>query len=86
MVDGEGSISKIKSELNSMGMEVDVSGAGRHVKRVERRSQVVKERVKAHSSPPIHTTSHHTVHVCTVLCIQAELPAHTRAGPRRQPT
>jgi hypothetical protein len=49
MSDGEGAVGKLMTELNSLGMEVDVSGAGGHVPRVERRIQLVKERVRAHT-------------------------------------
>ena len=46
--DGEGAIGKIKPQLNMMGIEVDISGAGGHVARIERRIRVIKERVRAH--------------------------------------
>jgi hypothetical protein len=48
MADGEGAIAKLKTELNLLGIEVDVSGAGGHVARVERRIQVLKERMRTH--------------------------------------
>jgi hypothetical protein len=48
--DGEGAIGKIKPQLNQLGIEVDVSGAGGHVARIERRIRVIKERVRAHIS------------------------------------
>jgi hypothetical protein len=41
MAGGEGALAKLKTELNALGIEVDVSGAGGHVARVERRIQVV---------------------------------------------
>ena len=50
MSDGEGAIGAIKGELNLLGVEVDVSGAGGHVARIERKIQTVKERVRAHIS------------------------------------
>jgi hypothetical protein len=50
MSDGEGAIGKIKDDLNLLGIEVDVSGAGGHVARIERKIQTVKERVRAHIS------------------------------------
>ena len=46
--DGEGAIAKLKSQLNQLGIEVDISGAGGHVSRIERRLRVLKERVRAH--------------------------------------
>ena len=33
-----------------MGIELDVSGAGGHVSRIERRIRMIKERVRAHMS------------------------------------
>jgi hypothetical protein len=49
MTNGEGALAKLKTELNALGIEVDVSGAEGHVARVERRIQVVKERVRTHT-------------------------------------
>ena len=49
MSDGEGAVGKLVTELNLLGVEVDISGAGGHVPRVERRIQLVKERVRAYS-------------------------------------
>jgi hypothetical protein len=46
--DGEGAIGKIKSHLNLLGIEVDISGAGAHASRIERRLRVVEQRVRAH--------------------------------------
>ena len=48
MSDGEGAIGKLVPFLNSLGIEVDISGAGGHVSKIERRIQVIKERVRAH--------------------------------------
>lgn len=50
MTDGEGSIGAVSSELKMLGIEVDISGAGGHVSRVERRIRTIKERVRAHIS------------------------------------
>jgi hypothetical protein len=46
--DGEGAIGKLKPQLNALGIEVDISGAGGHVSRIERRLRVIKERSRAH--------------------------------------
>ena len=46
--DGEGAIGKLKPYLNKLGIEVDISGAGGHVSRIERRIRVLKERVRAY--------------------------------------
>ena len=50
MTDGEGAIGAIATELRQMGIELDVSGAGGHVSRVERRIRMIEERVRAHVS------------------------------------
>ena len=47
MCDGEGAIGAIKDDLNLLGIEVDVSGAGGHVARIKRKIRTVKERVRA---------------------------------------
>ena len=79
MVDGEGSISKIISELR---MEVDVSGAGGHVKRVERRIQVVKERVRTHTHYLRYTIPLITLSMCVLYCVSRlnYQPTHVRDG------
>lgn len=46
--DGEGAVGKVKNHLNGMGIELDISGAGGHVARVERKIQMIKERARCH--------------------------------------
>jgi Zinc knuckle len=48
MSDWEGAVGKLKVYLNKLGIEVDISGAGGHVARIERRIQMIKERARAH--------------------------------------
>ena len=48
MTDGEGAIGAIKNDLNLLGIEVDVSGAGGHVARIERKIRTVKERARSY--------------------------------------
>ena len=50
MTDGEGSIGSVATDLKMLGIELDISGAGGHVSRVERRIRTIKERVRAHIS------------------------------------
>ena len=70
MCDGEGAMSNIIPELNSLGIEVDISGAGGHVSRVERRIRVVKERVRAHMSYHLpFTLSTVGIGMCVLYCI-----------------
>jgi hypothetical protein len=62
MTDGEGAIGKLIPYLNELGIEVDVSAAGGHVARVERRIRVIKERVRAHMA-------HHLPYGLSTLCL-----------------
>ena len=48
MSDGKGAVGKLTPNLMALGIEVDVSAAGGHVARIERRIQMVKERARAH--------------------------------------
>ena len=48
MSDKEGAIGKMRVDLMVLGIEVDVSAAGGHVARIERRIQMVKEKARAH--------------------------------------
>ena len=48
--DGEGAVGKLKSELNLLRIEVDISGARGHVARIERKIQTVKERVRSYNT------------------------------------
>lgn len=50
MSGGEGAVGAIEDELNSLGIEVGISGAGGHVARIERKIQTVKERIRAYIS------------------------------------
>ena len=75
MSDGEGAIGKITGDLNLLGVEVDISGAGGHVARIERKIQTVKERVRAHISPTsIYTNHSRRGYASVILCVQVELP------------
>lgn len=60
MSDGEGAIGIIRDELSLLGVEVDISGAGGHVARIERKIQTVEERVRAFMS-------HHLPYMLTTL-------------------
>ena len=44
MSDGEGAVKSLIDELGRLGVEVDVSGAGGHVARIERKIRIVGER------------------------------------------
>ena len=71
MSDGEGAIGKLAVELNKLGIEVDISGAGGHVSRIERKLQTVKGRIRAHmagSSIPF-TLSLLGIMMLTFFCV-----------------
>ena len=48
MPDGEGAIAKISTYLEKLSIEVNVTGAGGHVTRIERRIRMIKERIRSH--------------------------------------
>ena len=50
MSDGEGAVVTLVDDLGKLGVDVDISGAGGHIARVERRIRVIKERLRAHVS------------------------------------
>ena len=50
MSDGEGAVVTLVDELGKLGVDVDISGAGGHVARIERRIRVIKERLRAYVS------------------------------------
>lgn len=50
MSDGEGDVVTLVDELGKLGVDVDISGVGGHVARIERKIRVVKERLRAHVS------------------------------------
>ena len=69
MSDGEGAIAKMQTELNAIGVEVDISGAGGHVARVERRIRVIKERVRTHTHHLPYTLSLLGLSMCVLYCV-----------------
>jgi hypothetical protein len=81
MSDGEGAIGKLQTELNALRIEVDISSAGGHVARVERRIQVVKERVRAHTYHLPFTLNITGVVMCVLYCVSRLNcePSETRA-------
>ena len=46
--DGEGALGAMRDELSGLGIVLDTSGPGQHVPVIERKIQLVKERVRAH--------------------------------------
>lgn len=48
MSDGEGAIGKLVPYLERLSIEVNISGAGGHVAKIERRIRVIKERIRSH--------------------------------------
>ena len=50
MSDGEGAVVTLVDELGKLGVDVDISGAGGHVARIERKIRIIKERVRSHTA------------------------------------
>jgi hypothetical protein len=75
--DGEGAIGKLKTHLNMLGIELDISGAGGHVARIERKIQMIKERI-ASSSNPYHNSS-----ICSHKSNNVHIHVHTVLVPYR---
>ena len=48
MSDGEGAVKSLIDGLGRLGVEVDMSGAGGHVARIERKIRIVRERVQCY--------------------------------------
>ena len=71
MSDGEGAVGKITRELNQMGIEVDVSGAGGHVACIERKIQTVKgsTRTIMQSDYLPYTLTHLGVAMLVLFCV-----------------
>ena len=69
MVDGEGSISKLVTELHNKGVEVDVTGAGGHVKVVERRIRVIKECIRAQMNSLPYALTLTALSMCVLYCV-----------------
>jgi hypothetical protein len=68
--DGEGAVGKIKAELESVHkLTVDITGAGGHVKVIERMIQTVKSRVRCHVHDLPFTMSKLLVTMCVLFCV-----------------
>ena len=50
MSDGERGVTSLIPELEARSIDMDISGAGGHVARVERRIKVIKERLRSHEA------------------------------------
>ena len=70
MSDGEGAVVSLVDELGRLGVEVDISGAGGHVARIERKIRVIKERVRAHVAHHLpFTLSTVGISMCVLYCV-----------------
>ena len=74
MTDGEVSIGSVATDLKMLGIELDISGAGGHVSRVERRIRTVKERVRAHIS---HKLPYSLTTLGIAMCVEDKFPSIT---------
>jgi hypothetical protein len=80
--DGEGAISKLKPYLNNLGVEVDTSGAGGHVVRIERRIRTIKERLRSHICGRIPFVMNILILIYLILFVISRLNIeHTSARP-----
>ena len=70
MSNGKESISTLIDELRLLGIEIDISGAGGHVSRIERRIQVVKGRLRAHMCHHLpFTLTNLGITMCAMYCV-----------------
>ena len=70
MSDGESAVVSLVDELGKLGVEVDISGAGGHVARIERKIRLVKERVRSHVAYHLpFTLSTVGIAMCVLYCI-----------------
>ena len=84
MSNGEGSIGTLIDELRLLGIEIDISGAGGHVSRIERRIQLVKERVRAHMCHQLpFTLTNLGITMCAMYCVPRfqTAPSTQRTAP-----
>ena len=82
MSDEEGSIGAIATELKILGVELDISGAGGHVSRVERRIRAIKERVRVHMSHKLpYTLTTLGIAMLVLFCVSRInfQPSHSRS-------
>ena len=70
MSDGERGVTSLIPELEAIGIEMDISGAGGHVSRVERRIRVIKERLRSQLAYHLPCTlSSMGIAMCILYCI-----------------
>jgi hypothetical protein len=85
MTDGEGAVGKLKTVLNLAGIEVETSGAGGHVPTIERRIQVIKQRVRAYIAHRLpYTLNTIGLSKCVLFCVSRmnyEIPGTRPNGP-----
>ena len=85
MSDGEGAVVTLADELGKLGVDVDISGAGGHVARIERRIRVIKERLRAHVSYHLpFTLSSVGIAMCVLYVVSRlnyEPPGEREWGP-----
>ena len=82
MSDGEKAVGKLRAQLNQLGIEVDISGAGGHVARVERRIRTVKERIRSYVSHHLpFAASTLILTMCALFCVSRLNFQNTAARP-----
>jgi len=67
--DGEGAVGAMRGELNALGLVVHIAGPGQHVPVVERMSQTVKGRVRAHITSLPFVMPSIILEYCVYFCV-----------------
>lgn len=67
--DGEGAVGAMHVELNALGLVVHIAGPGQHVPVVERMSQTVKGRVRAHVTSLPFVMPSIVLEYCVYFCV-----------------
>lgn len=68
--DGEKAIGKMKTDLHTMGIEVDLVAAAGHVPDVERMIQTVKGRVRCHDTTLPYVMTRLMMVMCVLFCVR----------------
>lgn len=68
--DGEGAVGVLRTELQALGLVVNIAGAGEHVPVAERGIQTVKARVRAHDQDLPFVMTKLLLSWCTMFCVR----------------
>ena len=87
--DGEGALGAMRDELSGLGIVLDTSGPGQHVPVIERKIQLVKERVRAHVNNLLYVMTRLLLTMCVLYCVsrinmQPSRMSTSRMSPKEQ--